>query len=88
MMMSLYFGLGIFLLIAVRNPGTHRSLIAFADRASIAHAAVRSAQGFEMASMRAGLLVGSGVLVVIGVPSSCRLGGSHRDNDRAVRASR
>jgi hypothetical protein len=30
MMMSLYFALGIFLLIAVRNPSAHRSLIAFA----------------------------------------------------------
>jgi hypothetical protein len=30
MMMSLYFTLGVFLLIAVRNPAAHRSLIAFA----------------------------------------------------------
>jgi len=30
MMMSLYFTLGIFLLVAVRNPSVHRSLIAFA----------------------------------------------------------
>lgn len=30
MMMSLYFALGIFLVIAVRNPPAHRSLIAFA----------------------------------------------------------
>jgi len=30
MMMSLYFALGIFLLIAVRNPSAHRSVIAFA----------------------------------------------------------
>jgi hypothetical protein len=29
MMTSLYFVLGIFLLIAIRNPGTNRSLIAF-----------------------------------------------------------
>lgn len=30
MMMGLYFTLGLFLLIAVRNPSAHRSLIAFA----------------------------------------------------------
>jgi len=30
MMMSLYFALGIFLLLAVQNPPAHRSLIAFA----------------------------------------------------------
>jgi hypothetical protein len=30
MMMGLYFALGIFQLIAVRNPSAHRSLIAFA----------------------------------------------------------
>jgi len=30
MMMSIYFALGIFLPIAVRNPAAHRSLIAFA----------------------------------------------------------
>jgi hypothetical protein len=29
-MMSLYFALGIFLLLAVQNPPAHRSLIAFA----------------------------------------------------------
>ena len=35
MMMSLYFALGIFLLIAVRNPSAHRSLIAFAAWSSL-----------------------------------------------------
>ena len=30
MMMGIYFALGIFLLIAARNPAAHRSLIAFA----------------------------------------------------------
>jgi len=30
MMMGLYFALGIFLLLALRNPSAHRSLIAFA----------------------------------------------------------
>jgi hypothetical protein len=67
MMMGLYFALGIFLLIAVRNPSAHRSLIAFAAWSSFAHAGVMSVLGFEMASERTGFLLGSAVLVAIGV---------------------
>jgi len=67
MMMSLYFALGIFLLIAVRNPSAHRSVIAFAAWSSFAHAVTMSIQGLEMPSERVGFLAGSGVLVVIGV---------------------
>jgi len=67
MMMGLYVALGIFLLIAVRNPAAHRSLIAFAAWSSFAHAVVMSLLGFEIARERAGFLAGSGVLVVIGV---------------------
>ena len=67
MMMGLYFTLGIFLLLAVRNPAAHRSLITFAAWSSFAHAAVMSTQGFEMPSERAGFLGGSTVLVIIGV---------------------
>jgi len=58
---------GWFLLIAVRNPSAHRSLIAFAAWSSFAHAAIMSALRLEMPSERTGFLVGSGVLVVIGV---------------------
>jgi len=67
MMMGLYFALGIFLLIAVRNPSAHRSLIAFAAWSSFAHAGVMSILGFEIPSERAGFLGGSAVLVVLGV---------------------
>jgi hypothetical protein len=67
MMMGLYCTLGIFLLMAVRNPSAHRSLIAFAAWSSFAHAVVMSTQGFEMPSERTGFLGGSAVLVVIGV---------------------
>jgi uncharacterized protein DUF6632 len=67
MMMGLYFTLGIFLLIAARNPSAHRSLIAFAAWSSFAHAIVMSTQGFEIASQRSGFLGGSAVLVVIGL---------------------
>jgi hypothetical protein len=67
MMMSVYVTLGIFLLIAVRNPTAHRSLIAFAAWSSFAHAVTMSTQGFEMPSQRSGFLIGSAVLVVIGL---------------------
>ena len=67
MMMSLYFALGVFLLIAVRNPPVHRSLILFAAWSSFAHAVTMSIQGLEIANQRVGFLIGSAVLVVIGV---------------------
>jgi hypothetical protein len=67
MMLSLYVALGIFLLIAVRNPSAHRSLIAFAAWSSFAHAVAMSILGLEIASQRVGFLVGSAVFVVIGV---------------------
>jgi hypothetical protein len=40
MMLSLYITLGVFLLMAVRNPSANRSLIAFTAWSSFAHAAV------------------------------------------------
>ena len=67
MMLSLYVALGIFLLIAVRNPFAHRSLIAFAAWSSFAHAVAMSILGLEIPNQRVGFLVGSAVLVVIGI---------------------
>jgi hypothetical protein len=67
MMLSLYVALGIFLLIAVWNPSAHRSLIAFAAWSSFAHAVAMSILGLEIPNQRMGFLVGSAVLVVIGV---------------------
>ena len=66
MMMSLYVTLGIFLLLAARNPSANRSLIAFTAWSSFAHAAVMSFQAFRNLIAR-GELIGSVVLVVIGV---------------------
>ena len=67
MMMSLYATLGVFLLLAVRNPSAHRSLIAFAAWSSFAHALVMSLLAIPLATERLGYLIGSAVLVVIGV---------------------
>jgi hypothetical protein len=65
MMMSLYVALGIFLLLASRNPSAHRSLIAFTAWSSFAHAAVMGVQGLLNWIARTEL-IGSAVLVVIG----------------------
>jgi len=67
MMLSLYVALGIFLLIAVRNPSANRSLIAFTAWSSFAHAAVMAVLAFQHASERGGFLAGVAGLVVIGV---------------------
>ncbi len=67
MMMSLYFALGILLLMAVRNPSEYRSLIAFAAWSSFAHAAVMAAMAWRDPSARE-LLPGVAVLIAIGLP--------------------
>lgn len=66
MMLSLYATLGIFLLLAVRNPSAHRSLIAFTAWSSFAHAALMAVQAYRKIIER-GELVGVFVLVIIGV---------------------
>lgn len=66
MMLSLYVTLGIFLLLAIRNPSAHRSLIAFTAWSSFAHAALMGTQaGLNMIAR--GELIGVAVLIVIGV---------------------
>ena len=66
MMFSLYVTLGIFLLLAARNPSANRSLIAFTAWAGFAHAALVTIQGSRNMIQR-GELWGGAVLVVIGV---------------------
>jgi uncharacterized protein DUF6632 len=66
MMLSLYVTLGIFLLLAARNPSASRSLIAFTAWSSFAHAAVMGVQAFRNLIPR-GELLGVAVLVGIGV---------------------
>jgi len=66
MMFSVYVTLGIFLLLAVRNPSASRSLIAFTAWSSFAHAALMGTQAFRNMISRQEL-IGVAVLVVIGV---------------------
>src|SRR5467141_4658371 len=67
MMLSLYFALGIFLRMAVRNPSANRSLIAFAAWSSFAHGAVMAVLAFQIPSERRELLIAVAVLGIIGV---------------------
>lgn len=66
MMLSLYVTLGVFLLLAVRNPSRNRSLIAFTAWSSFAHAAVMGFQAWR-GTIERGELIGVAVLIVIGV---------------------
>jgi hypothetical protein len=67
MMLSIYVTLGIFLLLASRNPSAHRSLIAFTAWSSFAHAAVMTVQSLHDVGERIHLLVGTLAFAVIGV---------------------
>ena len=66
MMLSVYVTLGIFLLLAARNPSANRSLIAFTAWSSFGHAVLMAGQAFANLIAR-GELIGSVVLVVIGI---------------------
>ncbi len=66
MMFSLYITLGVFLLLAIRNPWASRSLIAFTAWSSFAHAAIMGTQAMRgMVSQDE--LVGVAVLIAIGI---------------------
>ena len=69
MMYSQDIAMGIFLLIAARNPSAHRSLIAYAAWSSFAHAVVMSALAFgpSYVNDRAGYWGGSAWLLAMGV---------------------
>ena len=66
MMLSLYVTLGIFLLLASRNPSAHRSLIAFTAWSSFAHATVMGVQA-SLSFIARRELLGVATFLVIGV---------------------
>ncbi len=55
MMLAIYVTLGVFLLLAIRNPAANRSLIAFTGWSSLAHAAVMAVQSVQLGNERAEL---------------------------------
>jgi uncharacterized protein DUF6632 len=66
MMLSLYVTLGIFLLLAARNPSANRSLIAFTAWSSFAHAVLMGGQALAGLIARREL-IGSVVFILIGI---------------------
>src|SRR5437867_9198216 len=67
MMLSVYVTLGVFLLLASRNPSANRSLIAFTAWSSFAHAAIMAVQSLHNVSERGHLLAGVLLFVIVGV---------------------
>ena len=66
MMLSLYITLGIFLLLAARNPSLNRSVISFAAWSSFAHGGVMAIMSTHLPNERGDLLVAAAVFGVIG----------------------
>ena len=67
MLGSIYAILGIFLLLAVRDPSAHRSLIAFAAWSSVVHGAVMGLQALRNVIPRADLLRAVLPTILIGI---------------------
>jgi hypothetical protein len=67
MILGVYATLGIFLLLAARNPSANRSLIAFTAWSSLVHAAIMTVQALRNAGERGHLLGDIPALVIVGV---------------------
>src|SRR5438105_15921964 len=74
--------LGVFLVLAARNPSAHRSLIAYAVWSSFAHTAVMALMAIQLPTRRGELLAGvtvtglGAVLLFVFAPSSARSEGA------------
>ena len=66
MISTIYFVLGIFLLLAARAPREHRSLILFTGWSSIAHDGVMIVQGLQHHDLR-GDIVGFSIAMVLAI---------------------
>src|SRR5260370_35214712 len=64
--LSLYVMMGIFLLVAARNPSANRGVIVFAAWLNIAHAAVMAVMAVYLSNKREGMLSPPAVFVCIG----------------------
>jgi uncharacterized membrane protein HdeD (DUF308 family) len=67
MMLSLYVTLGVFLLVAARNPATYRSVIAYGAWANFAHGAVMLVMAVRVRRDRNDFLMASAIVVAIGI---------------------
>jgi hypothetical protein len=64
---SLYVTMGIFLLLAARNPSANRGVITFAAWLNIAHAAIMAVMAVQLPNERQDLLIAAAVFGAIGV---------------------
>ena len=71
MIIGVYATLGVFLIIASRNPEAHRSLIWFTVWSSVVHAGIMAAQSFSDAAER-GHLLGDVPALLLAAPLSPR----------------
>lgn len=67
MILGVYATLGIFLLLASRNPAENRTLIAFTAWSSLVHAGIMAVQAIQNTSERGHLLGDIPALVVVGI---------------------
>ena len=66
MALSLYVMMGIFLLVAARNPAANRGVIVFAGWLNIAHAAVMTVMAVHLPNEREDMLIASAIFAGIG----------------------
>jgi hypothetical protein len=67
MILGVYATLGIFLLLASRNPAANRTLIAFTAWSSLVHAGIMAVQAMQNAAERGHLLGDVPALVIVGI---------------------
>lgn len=67
MILGVYATLGVFLLLASRNPSEHRSLIAFTAWSSLVHAGIMAVQALQHPSEHGHLFGDIPALVIVGV---------------------
>lgn len=67
MILGVYATLGIFLLLASRNPLAHRSLIAFTAWSSLVHGGIMAWQAYHMPTEHGHLLGDIPALVIVGI---------------------
>lgn len=67
MIMGVYATLGVFLVLAARDPGRHRSLILFAAWSSLVHAGIMGVQALRDSTERGHLVGDVPALAIVGV---------------------
>ena len=67
MILSIYFTLGVFLLLAARNPARHLSLIWFTVWSSVVHGAIMGVQGLSDTAERGHLVGDAPALILVAI---------------------